>query len=165
MSENKSSNPNHRLAGRFSSFAWQKLIVEYNLKQYHGVELERAVNMIVEKCLLLADDNESMFFILKKACEKNGAGHPVRWVKSGDQLLQYLRREVPYAASEQFPLPGVILMDIRMPGMSTQEVLDDIRSNEALKHIPVILWSNYAREEILDVDLNHVDDYQTGRFS
>lgn len=99
------------------------------------------------KCILLADDNESMSYILKKACEKKEVPYPVVWVKSGEQLLDYLFSRGAFAADSRIE-PGVILMDIRMPGKSTKEVLQEIKKEEGLKNIPVILWSNFAKEAL-----------------
>lgn len=102
-----------------------------------------------------------MFFILKKACEKLGLTYPVKWVKSADHVLSYLLREAPFEDPAEFPMPGVILMDVRMPGRPTAEVLAEIKGNEKLRSIPVILWSNYTQEMLQELSNSGMDGFIT----
>ena len=72
---------------------------------------------------------------------------PLHHVKDGRKCLAFLRREGIYAAG---PVPGLILMDLDMPGMDGRQALAEIVADDALKHLPVvILTSREERDEIL----------------
>ncbi len=94
--------------------------------------------------LLLAEDNEDDIFLMRKAFGEAKLLNIVDVVKDGEEALAYLRRQGPYHDAE---LPGLLLLDIRMPKKDGFEVLKEIKSDSALKHLPVIMLTTSKQEE------------------
>jgi chemotaxis family two-component system response regulator Rcp1 len=68
-------------------------------------------------------------------------------VKNGVEAMAFLRREGEYSNA---PQPDIILLDLNMPKMDGREVLAEIKKDESLKHIPVIvLTTSKAEQDIL----------------
>jgi CheY-like chemotaxis protein len=72
----------------------------------------------------------------------------MRFVYDGQELLDYLRREGAYAGpSFDAPRPGLILLDLNMPKKDGREALAEIKANEALRRIPVVVLTTSKDEE------------------
>ena len=74
-----------------------------------------------------------------RAFKKAGLANPVFACVNGDDALDFLYRRGPYAGPGNAPRPSLILLDLNMPGTDGREVLSDIKNNESLKTIPVIV--------------------------
>ena len=94
--------------------------------------------------ILLADDNEDDVFVIRKAFEEVKLLNGMDVVNDGEEVLAYLRRQGPYHDAQ---LPGLVLLDIRMPKKDGFEVLKEIKSDPALKHLPVIILTTSKQEE------------------
>jgi len=81
-----------------------------------------------------------------KRWQKNNLANQVVVVKDGVEALEYLRREGKYKLRKAGN-PCVILLDIKMPRMDGIEALRNIRSDDALKIIPVVILYFFAREK------------------
>jgi CheY-like chemotaxis protein len=97
------------------------------------------------KTILLAEDNPKDVELTLEAMAENNLANHVVVVKDGVEALEYLRREGKYKLREAGN-PAVILLDIKMPRMDGIEVLRTIRSDAALKRIPVVILTS-SREE------------------
>jgi CheY-like chemotaxis protein len=94
--------------------------------------------------ILIADDDEDDSFILTEAFKKFGR-HDIRYVKDGQQLLDYLDQQV--RSSGEFP--DLILLDINMPKTNGIQALGFIRSSKDFAHIPILMYSTSTdREQI-----------------
>ncbi|HTU25824.1 MAG TPA: response regulator [Pirellulales bacterium] len=92
------------------------------------------------ECLvLLVEDSPEDTMATLRAFEKAGCDVPVLHCASGDEGLDFLRRRGKYADPIQSPRPTVILLDLNLPGTDGREVLAEIKSDEGLKTIPVIV--------------------------
>ena len=97
--------------------------------------------------ILLVEDDDDYAFLVFDAFRKEKIDVNLHHVKDGRKCLAFLRREGIYAAG---PVPGLILMDLDMPGMDGRQALAEIVADDALKHLPVvILTSREERDEIL----------------
>ena len=65
---------------------------------------------------------------------------------SGEEALEFLFGQGKYADKDLFPLPNLILLDLKMPGINGFEVLRRIKNTEKLKRIPVIILTS-SRED------------------
>jgi len=100
--------------------------------------------------ILMADDDPDDRAMTKEALEENFLLNEVRFVEDGAELMDYLKRKGKYSDAEISPRPGVILLDLNMPKKDGRECLKEIKSDDELKSIPVIvLTTSKAEEDIL----------------
>ena len=97
------------------------------------------------KPILLAEDSLADAEMAIDALREANLANPVVHVEDGVEAMEYLLREGNYADREAGD-PSVLLLDIKMPRMDGLEVLQRIRDNDKLKHIPVVILSS-SREE------------------
>lgn len=99
--------------------------------------------------ILMADDDEDDRLMTKQAMERNHLVNEIFFVKDGEELMDFLLKRNTYNENTA-PTPDIILLDLNMPRKSGQEALKEIKSNAALKAIPVIvLTTSEAEEDIL----------------
>ena len=91
---------------------------------------------------LLVEDNENDVALLKRAFAKSKILNPLLVVKNGVEAMAYLEGSGRYRNRQEFPLPRIILLDIKLPGINGLEVLKWIREQPSLKAIRVIMLSS-----------------------
>ncbi len=89
--------------------------------------------------ILLVEDSPEDFEATVRAFKKSGLKNPIVRCEDGDGALDYLYRRGPWADPEESPRPGVILLDLNLPGTDGREVLTEIKKHDQLRHIPVIV--------------------------
>ena len=100
--------------------------------------------------ILMADDDPDDRIMTKEALEENFLLNELRFTEDGAELMDYLKRRGKYSNPENSPRPGVILLDLNMPKKDGRECLKEIKSDDDLKSIPVIvLTTSKAEEDIL----------------
>jgi two-component system response regulator len=73
--------------------------------------------------------------------------HQLHHARDGEEAIAFLRREGPFAGA---PQPDLILLDLNLPRRDGREVLQDVKHDSRLKHIPVVvLTSSQAEEDIM----------------
>ncbi len=93
--------------------------------------------------ILLIDDDPDCRMLLRDAIAECNVANTVYEVGNGREALEFLRRRGPYA---QAPRPGLIYLDIEMPGMDGQETLRQIRADPELRDIPVVMMTGVSDE-------------------
>ena len=112
--------------------------------------------------ILLVEDEEAHAELTKRAIRKAGNANRIEVVTDGEQALDYLLNRGKYADRTLYPAPGLILLDIKLPGIDGIEVLKQIKEHPDLKRIPVIMLTTSEREQdILDSYNNHANSYLT----
>lgn len=97
--------------------------------------------------ILLVEDNPGDARLTREALAASGVRNTLYDVRDGEQALAFLRREGAY---ESAPTPDLILLDLNLPRRDGREVLEDLKKDPSIKHIPVvILSSSEAEEDIL----------------
>ncbi len=100
--------------------------------------------------ILMADDDPDDRMLTKEACEEARLANPLHFVEDGEQLMDYLHRRGEYAELSQYPLPGLILLDLNMPKKDGREALAEIKADPELRRIPiVVLTTSKSEEDIL----------------
>jgi CheY-like chemotaxis protein len=98
--------------------------------------------------ILMADDDEEDCELTRDALQDARLANEMRFVYDGQELIDYLRREGAYAhPSVEAPRPGVILLDLNMPKKDGREALAEIKADESLRRIPIVVLTTSKDEE------------------
>jgi CheY-like chemotaxis protein len=99
--------------------------------------------------ILVVEDNDDHVFLLRHAFEKAGISNPVKVAGNGEDAIAYLAGTGRYSERKGFPLPSMVLMDLKLPGISGFDVLKWIRQQPGLKTLRVaMLTSSDLTQEI-----------------
>lgn len=98
--------------------------------------------MHAERHILLVEDNEDDAYLLTRALRTAEIGNPVHVVTDGEQAVQYLKGAGPFGDRAQYPLPGLILLDLKLPRISGFEVLQWIQNESSLPQLVVVVLSS-----------------------
>jgi len=90
--------------------------------------------------VLLVEDDPDHAELVARALAGQDAVRLVH-VADGRGALDYLARKGSWAEEQKSPRPDLVLLDLRLPGLSGKEVLGRIKANEALRSIPVVILS------------------------
>lgn len=109
--------------------------------------------------ILLVEDNPGDADLAREALEHSKILNRLSVVDDGEKALDFVRRNGKYA---QAPRPDLILLDLNLPRKNGREVLAEIKSDEDLKRIPVvILTASKDEEDILKSYNLHANCYIT----
>jgi CheY-like chemotaxis protein len=98
----------------------------------------------------MADDDPDDRLLVQDAFDEIRLVNPLVFVEDGIGLMDYLHRRGEYAHLAGTPLPGLILLDLNMPKKDGREALKEIKSDPALRTVPiVVLTTSNAEEDIL----------------
>ncbi|MES1241290.1 MAG: response regulator [Acidobacteriota bacterium] len=101
--------------------------------------------------ILLVEDSPEDFEATQRAFRKSGLKNTLRRCEDGEEALDYLFHRGRYADPESAPTPGVILLDLNLPGTDGREVLAEIKNDERLKKIPVVVLTTSVDERDINV--------------
>lgn len=109
--------------------------------------------------ILLVEDNPGDVDLAREALERNKMCNELHVVGDGDQAMAFLRREGNYA---EVPRPDLILLDLNLPKKDGREVFAEIKGDEDLKRIPVVILTlSRDEEDILKAYNLHANCYIT----
>jgi len=97
--------------------------------------------------ILMADDDADDRRLTQEAFEEGRLINDIRFVENGEQLLEYLRKEGPYAPPAEAPRPGLILLDLNMPRKDGRTVLKELKTDPELRQIPVVILTTSKADE------------------
>jgi CheY-like chemotaxis protein len=100
--------------------------------------------------VLLVEDNADDVSLFERAFGRTGFPHRLETVQSGDEAIGYLNGSGVYADREEYPLPALLLLDIKLPGKDGFQVLDWIRHDPKFAPLRVIMLTSSPRS----VDVN-----------
>ncbi len=110
--------------------------------------------------ILFIEDDPAHAEITIRNFKKNRIGNNIVHLSDGQQALDYLFHQGNFSDQKTFPLPHLILMDLRLPKVDGLEVLEKIRASEELKCIPtVILTTSEAEGDISNAYNYNVNSY------
>jgi CheY-like chemotaxis protein len=96
--------------------------------------------------VLMADDDADDRLMTAKAFREHRASCRLRFAEDGEELMDYLHHRGKYADAAAFPTPALILLDLNMPKKDGREALREIKSDRALRTIPVVVFTTSHSE-------------------
>lgn len=105
--------------------------------------------------ILVVEDSDDDYYATARAFKKAGLSNPVQRCTNGDQALDYLFRRGDYADAVRAPTPGLILLDLNLPGTDGREVLRVLKRDPVLHKIPVVVLTTSSAEQ----DIQRCYDY------
>lgn len=103
--------------------------------------------------ILVVEDSMADFQTMQRLFKKTGITNPVRHCETGQQALEFLK-EAETPGDENFK-PALILLDLNLPGISGREILKQVKTNDNLKSIPVIVFTTSDSEKDIDECYQH----------
>ncbi len=109
--------------------------------------------------ILLIEDNEGDIVLTLEALREARIDNQVDVVRDGEEAMQFLKKEKKYVEAIT---PDLILLDINLPKLDGKEVLANIKNDDHLKIIPVVmLTTSDSEKDILESYVNHANCYIT----
>lgn len=97
--------------------------------------------------ILHVEDDPNDVLLVERAIKKANSPAVLRAVADGEMALAYLKGENSFADREQYPLPDLILLDLKMPRKSGLEVLSWIRQQPELKRLLVVVFTSSKHDQ------------------
>jgi CheY-like chemotaxis protein len=93
--------------------------------------------------ILLAEDDPNDVLLIQRALQMSNIANPLQVVRDGADAVAYLNGDLQYADRERFPLPVLLVMDLKMPRKSGLEVLEWLRQQSGgLRRLPVVVLTS-----------------------
>jgi chemotaxis family two-component system response regulator Rcp1 len=109
--------------------------------------------------ILLVEDNRGDARLTREALKEGKVYNNLHWVKDGVEALEFLHRRGKH---KDAPRPDIILLDLNLPKKDGREVLQEIKADDRLRRIPVvILTTSKAEEDVLKTYSLHANCYVT----
>lgn len=104
----------------------------------------------MSKTILLVEDSPDDVFLMQRAFKQAGYTDPIQVAADGQQAIDYLSGRKPFADRTKYPLPALMLLDLKLPQMPGLEVLAWIRSNPAVATTPVVVLTSSRQESDIE---------------
>ena len=109
--------------------------------------------------ILLVEDNPGDVLLTQEAFREGRLAHRLSVTEDGEEAMRFLRLEVKFADA---PRPDLILLDLNLPKIDGRELLEEVKSDPTLRHIPVIvLTTSEAEQDIWRAYKLHANCYLT----
>lgn len=102
------------------------------------------------RTILLVEDEPSDAALLTRGFEKAKVANPIIHLANGDEVLRYLAAKGEYADRVKYPLPAVILLDLKLPGATGMQILQWMRAQGEIKRIPVVVLTSDDSPRTID---------------
>jgi len=101
--------------------------------------------------ILLAEDDPNDVLLIQRALQRSNIVNPLQVVRDGADAVAYLNGDLQYGDRERYPLPVLLLMDLKMPRKSGLEVLEWLRQQTGgLRRLPVVVLT--SSNQSLDIN-------------
>ena len=97
--------------------------------------------------IMLVEDNDDHAELITDALNNTIVANRVLRFVNAESALEYLMGEKAQASPEEYPLPGVILLDVKLPGMDGLRMLQKIRKDKRTRRVPVVILTTSKRED------------------
>ena len=103
--------------------------------------------------ILLVEDDPNDVFLLERAFRSAAIENTLRIAEDGQKAIDYLAGVEPFANRAEFPIPNLVLLDLKLPYKSGFEVLEWIRTQPAIAATPVVVLSSSSEEKDIQKSL------------
>lgn len=103
--------------------------------------------MIETPIILIAEDDDDQYELTSSALGPWRTKNQLRRVTDGQELLEYLHRRGEYDNAKLYPMPQLVLLDLKMPNKGGLEALAEIKAHPSLRLIPVAVLSHSHEEK------------------
>ncbi|HVV01541.1 MAG TPA: response regulator [Verrucomicrobiae bacterium] len=107
-------------------------------------------SILTHETILMVEDDENDALLLQRAFAKAGHGDNWRLARDGAQAIDYLSGIGSYADRVAFPMPFLMLLDLKMPGVDGFEVLQWVRKQPELKRLLVVVLTSSNLQKDVD---------------
>jgi CheY-like chemotaxis protein len=97
--------------------------------------------------ILVAEDNLTDVLLLQRAFAKAGVKPPVHFAQDGQEVMDYLLGHPPFENPIEFPLPNLLLLDLKLPRISGFQVLEWLRNYPGLSRLFVVVFTASGASE------------------
>jgi CheY-like chemotaxis protein len=109
----------------------------------------RRPEMSATQTVLLVEDNDDDVKLIQRAFKKTHLPQRVEVARDGGEALNYLTGAPPYDDRDHFPLPALVILDLKMPRVDGFDVLAAVKGTFGLRRIPVIVLTSSS--ELSDI--------------
>jgi CheY-like chemotaxis protein len=106
------------------------------------------MRQLQQKTVLVVEDERSDRFSLERAFRQIGPEFVLQVVETGQEAVCYLEGKEAYSDRTQYPLPVLLILDLRLPGMSGLDLLKWIRQQPLFKELPIIAFTAYGNRDL-----------------
>lgn len=104
--------------------------------------------------ILLVEDEPADAELIQRALKSAGLANPIRLLTDGEAAVDYLLGHGAYADRHAYPLPQLVLLDLKLPKVSGLAVLQEVKSSELVRRIPIVVLTSSTQSE----DINRAYD-------
>ena len=97
--------------------------------------------------ILLVEDEPTSVFFFERIVQKLEILNPLQIARDGREALDYLEGVGKFSDRQEYPLPGLVILDLKLPRVSGLEVLDQIRRRSQTRKLVVVILSSSASDD------------------
>lgn len=115
-----------------------------------------------KKTLLYIDDNRDDLFLFQKACSQAAVRFHLESLESGKEAIEYVEGLGRFSDRSEFPIPNIVLLDLKMPPPDGFDILQWIRNESSCKRLTVCVFtSSFQYEDIQRAYAEQADCFLT----
>lgn len=108
------------------------------------------MSMTPNQPILLVEDSPEDYETTVRSLKKAGLKNPIFRCVDGEDALDYLHKRGQYGEPDSAPRPGIVLLDLNMPGTDGRDVLEEMKQDSSLKTIPVVVLTTSSDERDIE---------------
>jgi CheY-like chemotaxis protein len=105
---------------------------------------------VANQPILLVEDEENDVMLLQRAFRRAGMVNPLQVVRHGDDAVAYLEGTGEFTDRAKYPLPVLVLLDLKLPRRTGLEVLEWVKERPGLKKIPIVVLTSSKNDSDVD---------------